>query len=251
MTKLNGKRLNPHISIDCVLFGFDFEKLHVLLIDQGRYHSDFLHESIQYALPGDLIYMVEDLDEGAMRILKDLTGLHNIFMEQFGAFGNPNRMNSEADQRWLRSIRSEPEERVVTIGYFSLVKMTDYVPVASSFAKSAVWVPVNEVTELAFDHNELLEKALGSLREHMQTRPIGFNLLPPKFTLGQLQKLYEAIHDREIDKRNFRRKIMKLGIVKELEEKQKGVAHKPARFFSFDKGRYEELLEEGFQNFKL
>jgi len=251
VTPFNGKRLNPHVSVDCVLFGFDFEKLHILLIDRGRYDSDFKHESIQYALPGDLILMDEDLDEGGRRILKDLTGLQNIFLAQFGAFGNPKRLSSDSDQRWLKSIRAEPEERVVTIGYYSLVKMHDYTPVASSFARSAVWVPVNEVTELAFDHNELLEKALDRLRETLQTRPIGFNLLPPKFTLGQLQKLYEAIHDREIDKRNFRRKIMKLGIVTELEEKQEGVAHKPARFFSFDKARYEKLLEEGFQNFKL
>jgi len=251
VTPFNGKRLNPHVSVDCVLFGLDFEKLHILLIDRGRYDSDFKHESIQYALPGDLILMDEDLDEGGRRILKDLTGLQNIFLAQFGAFGNPKRLSSDSDQRWLKSIRAEPEERVVTIGYYSLVKMHDYTPVASSFARSAVWVPVNEVTELAFDHNELLEKALDRLRETLQTRPIGFNLLPPKFTLGQLQKLYEAIHDREIDKRNFRRKIMKLGIVTELEEKQEGVAHKPARFFSFDKARYEKLLEEGFQNFKL
>ncbi|MDA0714638.1 MAG: NUDIX hydrolase [Bacteroidetes bacterium] len=245
------KRLNPHISIDCVLFGFDFENLHVLLIDRGRYDSDFKNEIVQYALPGDLIYMDEQLDEGAQRVLKDLTGLQNIFMEQFGAFGDPVLDGFLSDQRWLKSIRSEPEERVVTIGYYSLVKMHDYIPVASSFARSAVWVPVNEVAELAFDHNILLDKALSALRQTLQTRPIGFNLLPPKFTLSQLQRLYEAIHNRDIDKRNFRRKIIKLGIVTELAEKQEGVAHKPARFFSFDKDRYEELLQEGFENFKL
>ena len=162
---------------------------------------------------------------------------------------HPRKNSQDESDRLIRPSRSE--ERVVTIGYYSLVKMHDYIPVASSFARSAVWVPVNEVAELAFDHNILLDKALSALRQTLQTRPIGFNLLPPKFTLSQLQRLYEAIHNRDIDKRNFRRKIIKLGIVTELAEKQEGVAHKPARFFSFDKDRYEELLQEGFENFKL
>lgn len=245
------RALNPHVSIDCVLFGFDFEELHVLLIDRGRIENGISEENVSFALPGDLIYNDEDLDSGARRVLNDLTGLENIFLEQFGAFGDPDRLSDERDKKWLKSLRSHPEERVITIGYYSLVKMKDYHPVASSFAKSVKWIPINEVGELAFDHNGILNKALASLRNTLQTKPIGFNLLPPKFTLGQLQKLYEAIHDKELDKRNFRRKILKLGIVKELEEKQQGVAHKPARFFSFDKSRYEELQEEGFENFKL
>jgi 8-oxo-dGTP diphosphatase len=245
------RALNPHVSIDCVLFGFDFEKLHVLLIDRGRMENGFDGHSRNFALPGDLIFNDEDLDSGARRVLKDLTGLVNIFLQQFGAFGDPDRLSDETDKKWLKSLRAHPEERVVTIGYYSLVKMRDYEPRPSSFAKAVQWVPINEVAELAFDHNKILTKALQSLRSTLQTKPVGFNLLPPKFTLGQLQKLYEAIHDRELDKRNFRRKILKLGIVKELEEKQKGVAHKPARYFSFDKQRYEELLEEGFENFKL
>ena len=248
---MDSRSLNPHISIDCVLFGFDFEELHVLLIDRGRVDSEFQNTAIQFALPGDLIYTDEDLDTGARRVLNDLTGLENIFMEQFGAFGDPDRLSRESDRKWLRSLRSQPEERVVTIGYYTLVKMTDHQPVASSFARATQWVPIREVGDLAFDHNQILDKALESLRMTLQTKPIGFNLLPPKFTLGQLQKLYEAIHDRELDKRNFRRKILKLGIVRELEEKQEGVAHKPARFFKFDKIRYEELLQEGFENFKL
>jgi 8-oxo-dGTP diphosphatase len=139
----------------------------------------------------------------------------------------------------------------VTIGYYTLVKMIDHQPIASSFARGTQWVPLREIGKLAFDHNRLLDKALNSLRLTLEARPIGFNLLPPKFTLGQLQKLYEAIHDRELDKRNFRRKILKLGIVRELEEKQEGVAHKPARYFEFDTFRYEQLLEAGFENFKL
>jgi 8-oxo-dGTP diphosphatase len=190
------RTLNPHVSVDCVLFGFDFENLHVLLIDRGLHDESFNDEEIQYALPGDLMYMDEDLNEAADRVLKDLTGLGNIFLKQFGAFGSPDRLSRESDQRWLKSLRSQPDEQVVTIGYYSLVKMDEYNPVASSFAKSAVWVPIKEVTTLAFDHNQLLDKALKTLQTNLQTRPIGFNLLPRKFTLGQLQRLYEAIHDR-------------------------------------------------------
>ncbi len=248
---MNKRALNPHISIDCVLFGFDLERLHVLLIDRGILNESFDSAEANFALPGDLIYNDEDLDSGGRRVLKDLTGIENIFLEQFGAFGDPNRLAKESDQRWLKSMRSQPEERVVTIGYYALVKMDEYHPIASSFARSARWVSLSDVEELAFDHNLILNKALISLRQTLQTRPVGFNLLPPKFTLGQLQKLYEAVHDRVLDKRNFRRKILKLGILKELEEKQQGVAHKPARFFSFDKQKYEALAEEGFENFKL
>jgi 8-oxo-dGTP diphosphatase len=248
---MESRSLNPHISIDCVLFGFDFEELHVLLIDRGRVDTQFPDKATQFALPGDLIYSDEDLNTGARRVLRDLTSLDNIFLEQFGAFGDPDRLSREDDQKWLHSLRTQPEERVVTIGYYTLVKMIDHQPIASSFARATQWVPLREIGELAFDHNKILDKALDALRQTLQTRPIGFNLLPPKFTLGQLQKLYEAINNRELDKRNFRRKILKLGIVRELEEKQKGVAHKPARFFQFDKLRYEELLEAGFENFKL
>lgn len=245
------RQLFPHISIDCVLFGFDFEALHLLLIEREHGSPDLSADECTYALPGDLIYSDEDLDSGARRVLQELTGLDNIFLQQFGAFGSPDRLDRAEDQAWLRNLRAQPDERVVTIGYFSLVKMTDHKPVASSFARATQWVKVHDVGQLAFDHNLLLQRALKSLRRDIQTRPIGFNLLPPKFTLGQLQKLYEAIHDRDLDKRNFRRKILKLGIVKELEEKQTGVAHKPARFFSFDEAKYAELLEKGFENFRL
>jgi 8-oxo-dGTP diphosphatase len=245
MTRQN-MELNPNVSADCVIFGFDFEKLNVLIIRRG---VDATSKLTRMALPGDLIYDTEDLDMAASRILKELTGLTNIYMEQVAAFGNPNRIKTPQDQKWLKSIRAEPNARVITVAYYSLVKMEDCTLQASSFAKSAEWIAVNEIKELAFDHMEILQAALKKLKEKIRTQPIGFNLLPEKFTLGQLHKLYQAILDKKIDKRNFRRKILKLDILTNLDEKQKGVAHKPSKFVKFNERKYTKLTQTGFDNF--
>jgi 8-oxo-dGTP diphosphatase len=235
--------LNPNVSVDCVFFGFDFDKLNVLVINRDG------ADGIQWALPGNLIYDDEHLDQAANRVLAELTGLQHIYLEQIGAFGDPNRISKESDRSWLQSIRAQPEARVITVAYFSLVKMEDYQPQASSFAKSAEWIPVNEIKELAFDHFDILQTAKSKLKQMIKIRPIGFNLLPEKFTLSQLHKLYEAILDKPLDKRNFRRKIQKLNIVISMEEKQSGVPHKPSQLFMFDKEHYLLQTQNGFDNF--
>ena len=235
--------LNPNVSVDCVIFGFDFEKLNVLLIDRGTTLG------IPLALPGNLIYNSENLDEAASRVLEELAGLKNIYLEQIGAFGDPLRITKITDQEWLKAMRAEPSARVITVAYFSLVKMSDYVPQASSFAKNASWVSVQEITELAFDHLEILTTAKESLKQKIKRQPIGFNLLPEKFTLSQLHRLYESILEKPLDKRNFRRKIQKLDIIESLKEKQKGVPHKPSQLFKFNKEKYELLTKIGFDNF--
>jgi len=240
--------LNPYVSVDCVIFGFEGSKLHLLLIQREKIENG-KSVGVEYALPGDLIYDNEDLDMAAMRVLKELTGLKNIFLEQFQSFGNPDRLSSEEDQKWLNKVRSHPEARVVTIAYFSLVNMNEYEPKAASFAASAQWVPIDSVDKLPFDHNEILDKALKRLNQSLQARPVGFNLLPEKFTLAHLQKLYEVILNKNLDKRNFRRKILKIGMLNKLDEKQSGVAHKPASYYSFDTKKYAELLERGFDDF--
>lgn len=235
--------LNPNVSVDCVIFGFDFDKLNVLVINRDGANG------VQWALPGNLIYDDEHLDQAANRVLEELTGLQHIYLEQIGAFGDPNRISKESDRSWLQSIRAQPEARVITVAYFSLVKMEDYQPQPSSFAKSAEWIPVNEIKELAFDHFDILQSAKSRLKQMIKIRPIGFNLLPEKFTLSQLHKLYESILDKPLDKRNFRRKIQKLNIVMSLEEKQCGVPHKPSQLFMFDKEHYLQLTQNGFDNF--
>ena len=242
----NKNMLNPHISVDCVIFGFDYEKLNVLVI---RRDTGTKSAGMRMALPGDLIYDNECLDTAANRVLKELTGVDGIFLEQVAAFGNPNRSKTKRDQKWLKTIRDEPQARVVTIGYFALVPMKKCELSASSFARTAEWVAMEDIEELAFDHMDILQTAFNKLKEKLNTRPIGFNLLPEKFTLGQLHKLYEAILEKKIDKRNFRRKILKLGIITTLKEKQKGVAHKPSHYVKFNKSHYSKLSKTGFDNF--
>jgi len=225
-SKKNKQELNPNVSVDCVIFGFDLDQLYVLLIDSG---SNEAFSQARMAVPGDLIFDTENLDEAATRVLKELTSIENIYLEQIGAFGDPNRIGKkESDREWLEAIRAQPEARVITVAYYSLVRMPNFNPKASSFAKSAGWAPVKEVFDLAFDHYEILQAGLKQLRRKIKIQPIGFNLLPEKFTLSQLHKLYECILDKELDKRNFRRKILNLNILTNLDEKQVGVPHKPS-----------------------
>jgi 8-oxo-dGTP diphosphatase len=246
MQKKIVSELNPNVSVDCVIFGFDLEKLNVLVIDRGE---NQLAENVRLALPGNLIYNNENLEQAAYRVLEELTSLKDIYLEQIGAFGDPNRICKEADRAWLQSIRAEPDARVITVAYFSLVKMEDYMPHAASFAKNAAWIPANEITDLAFDHYDILQSARNKLKEKIKIQPIGFNLLPEKFTLSQLHKLYESILDKELDKRNFRRKVQKLDILTQLNEKQEGVPHKPSELYKFNEEKYQELTHNGYDNF--
>lgn len=222
------------VSVDCVVFGFDDQKLKLLVIEQ-RQPSDGATIKLQKALPGDLLQDNESLDEAARRVLLELTSLDGIYLKQFHTFGDPNRVRGLKDQEWLRSFRNNPERRVLTVGYYSLVKMEDYNPKAASFAGKAQWIDVYKIPSLAFDHNEIVSEALKILRHELVADNIGFELLPEKFTLSQLQRLHEIILDKKLDKRNFRKNILKNDRVKALNEKQQGVLHKPAQLFKFDK----------------
>jgi len=215
-------------SVDNVIFGFDGGDLKILLIQRGAapYKG-------KWALPGDLVYPNEDLDTAAERVLEQLTGLRGVYLEQVRAFGAVNR---------------HPLGRVITIAYISLIKISDYTVTPASFAQSAKWHSIGEVGELAFDHNEILESCLNRLKRKVRMAPIGFELLPPKFTLTELQQLYEAIlaPPKGIDKRNFRKKILSTNLLNDLNEVQEGVAHRPAKLYQFDKEKYEQLVAEGY-----
>ena len=238
--------LNPNVSVDCVVFGFTGEKLKVLLIDRGQLVKKRGQNHKIYALPGNLIRDDENLDQAATRVLKELTGLDNIYLEQLGSFGAPDRLKKAYDQTWLKDIRAQPDARVITVAYYSLIRSDQYEVHASSFAQEADWMDVDDLPELGFDHREIIDKAREQLNFKVKYQPVGFELLPRKFTLGQLQKLYEAILDTELDKRNFRRKILKMGFLIPLQEKQKGVPHKPARFYKFDHQKYQNYKAKDF-----
>ncbi|WP_027419972.1 NUDIX hydrolase [Crocinitomix catalasitica] len=237
--------LNQRISVDCVIFGFDFEKLNVLLIKRKSPENGRLN---QFSLPGDLIFETENLEQAAIRVLHDLTGLKDIFLEQLGAF-SVDRHSNEEDRIWLRAVREQPEAHVITVAYYALVNLTSFELKPAYFASSASWQPIDEINSLAFGHMNILNNAHKQLRTKLKIQPIGFNLLPEKFTLSQLHKLYEVIVGKALDKRNFRRKLIKLQIVKKLDEKQVDVPHKPSNFYAFNTENYRKLVEDGFDNF--
>jgi len=215
-------------SVDNIIFGFDDGDLKVLLIKRANSpYKDY------WALPGDLVYPNEDLESSANRVLEELTGLKQVYLEQVHTFGGVDR---------------HPLGRVITIAYFSLVKISDFVLTPASFAKKAKWHNVELVkkTELAFDHNEILNTCVNALKHRVRTRPVGFELLPPKFTLTELQHLYEAVLRTKLDKRNFRKKILSMNLLFDLDLLQEGVAHRPAKLYRFDHERYHQFEAEGF-----
>ena len=236
--------LIPNVSVDCVVFGFDFTNLNVLLIERN-----FTDEGIEYAdlkLPGDLMQLDEDLDDAAARILKENTGLSNIYLKQFKSFGSPDRLKKKPrDLVWLRQI-DHPEEHVITIAYYSLIDISEKRNSEIILSDNASWYPVHELPDLVMDHAEIIESALEHLRIELLNKPIGFELLPDKFTLSQMQKLYEVILGTTFDKRNFRKKISSMKYLIPLDEKQVGVAHKPARLYIFSREVYSKTRKDNF-----
>jgi hypothetical protein len=236
--------LIPNVSVDCVVFGFDFTNLNVLLIERN---IDL--DGTQYAdlkLPGDLMRMDEDLDDSAARILKENTGLSNIYLKQFKSFGSPDRLKrKKRDLEWLRKI-DHPEEHVITIAYYSLIDISEQQSSEFVLSDNARWYPVHEIDDLVMDHLDILKSALEHLRVELLNKPIGFELLPDKFTLSQMQKLYEVILGTTFDKRNFRKKISSMKYLIPLNEKQVGVAHKPARLYIFSREVYTKTKKDNF-----
>ncbi len=230
---------NNHISVDCVVIGFDGEQLKVLLIKRiGEEDGQVFHDM---KLPGSLIYQDEDLDEAAQRVLCELTGVKNVGLVQFKAFGSKDRTKNPKDVHWLERAMQSKVERIVTVAYLALVKI-DRAVNRSLDNFQASWVPLSEVGELAFDHNLIIREALAYIRQYVDFKPSAlFDLLPRKFTAAQLRTLYELIYARPIDVRNFHKKIALMDYVVPLEERQQGVAHRAARFYKFDKKIYNKV----------
>jgi 8-oxo-dGTP diphosphatase len=242
------RKLAPSISVDCVILGFDSEQINVLLAERTL-KSQETGETIftDLTLTGYHIYEDEDLDQAAARIVRDRTGLESIKLVQFYSFGALDRLLHPNDQAWLKVSGDIFSNRVVTIGYYSLLPSID-IEIKHKSTK-VTWYPINNIKGLAYDHDVILQKAMEHLRHTFWHEPIGFELLPVKFTLTQMQKLYEAIMGTTFDKRNFRKKISQMSYVVPLKEKQIGVAHKPAQLFMFSKDVYDKTRKDRFDFF--
>lgn len=223
-------KIIDNLSIDCVIFGFDNRGLEVLLIKRAI--EPF---GGQWALPGGFILKDEDIDNAAKRILTDTSGIEDIYMEQFYVFGEIDRY---------------PERRVITIGYYALVSPDKYTLHPGLDTSEAKWFPYRQIKKLPFDHDKIITKALAKLRAKVKHQPIGFELLPQKFTIPKLQLLYESILDITLDKRNFRKKLLKMNLLIKLEEKEKDNIRRAANLYKFDRKNYKKLINKGF-NFDL
>ena len=188
-----------------------------------------------WAIPGDLIYPDEDLEQAAERVLFELTGLKNIVMHQSQTFGKPDR---------------HPQGRVITISYFALLRIEDFEVKASSWAGDVQWVSLKNMPDLAFDHNHILNSTYEMLKLKLQNEPICFDMLPERFTLNEFQQLYEFAMDQAFDKANFRKKITNIPLIAH-DEKQQNVKHRPAKLFSFDKDAYHEIIRQNRYTFKM
>ncbi len=218
------------LTVDCVVFGLDHQDLKVLLIQRGLPPFEG-----RWALPGGFVRLTETLDEAARRELEEETGLRTVFLEQLYTFSDVHR---------------DPRERVVSVAYYVLVNLQDHTVHAATDARDAAWFAVHDAPTLAFDHADILQMALERLRGKLRYQPIGFELLPKKFTLSQLQHLYELVLERELDKCNFRKRVLAMDLLIETDEVQQDVAHRAARLYRFDERKYRRLAKAGF-NFEL
>ena len=220
----------PAVAVDCVVFGFDDGELKVLLIRRGMAP----HQG-RWALPGGFVRPDETLDAAARRELAEEAGVSDVYLEQLYTFGD---------------VKRDPRERVLSVAYYALVALARHVPQAATDAADAAWFAVSDLPSLAFDHAAIVAAAVARLQGKVRYQPVGFELLPERFTLSQLQHLYEAVLERPLDKRNFRKKLLSMDLLVETDEVEQDVAHRAARLYRFDEGKYRRLVKKGF-NFEL
>lgn len=224
------KHPHPAVSVDGVVFGFDEGDLKLLLVQR-----DVEPFRGRWALPGGFVRMDESLEEAVRRELAEETGITRLYLEQLYTFGAPQR---------------DPRERVISVAYYALVNLSDHRVRAASDVCRVAWFPVADLPPLAFDHDEIAEVALRRLKGKIRYEPIGFELLPKKFPLSELQRLYETVLEQPLDKRNFRKKILSMDLLVDTEEIQQDVAHRAARLYRFDEPAYRRLKKAGF-NFEI
>jgi len=220
----------PALTVDCVVFGIDEEELKIMLIQRGVAPFKGM-----WAIPGGFVRLDESLEDAARRELEEETGIREVFLEQLYTFGKIDR---------------DPRTRVVSVAYYALTNLIGHHVDAASDASNAAWFALEDLPDLPFDHEKILDTAIERLRGKVRYQPIGFELLPDRFTLTQLQRVYEIVLDKEIDKRNFRKKILAMEILKDTGKVEKDVAHRAARLYRFDKRAYDRMVRQKF-NFEI
>lgn len=216
----------PALATDCVIFGFDGGELKLLLIEREK--EPFKNK---WALPGGFVFMDETTEACAKRILIEKAGVRNVFIEQLYTFSE---------------VQRDPRERIISVAYYALINTRQLELMAGRDTIKAEWFEISKLPKLAFDHGKIVRAAITRLKGKVSYQPIGFELLDEKFTLSQLQAVYESILESEIDKRNFRKKILGMGLLIDLKEKEQSVSHKPAGYYKFDSKAYKALTEKGF-----
>ncbi len=225
------------VSVDCVVLGFEKNRLHVLLVERNTPTPN----SKDLKLPGSLLFQEEDADEAAHRVLNELTGIKKMALKQFKAFTSPQRTANPDDVAWLEVAYQKKINRLITIAYLSLCKINRKLNNVSKY-KTVRWCPLDELPQMPFDHNQIVDEALNEIRTWVEFDPsIIFELLPTKFTAAELRQLFEAIYDKKYDVRNFHKKIIAMPYLIPLEEKQERVSHRAARYYKFDKITYKKL----------
>lgn len=218
-----------YIATDCIIFGFDNESIKLLIFK--RRVEPFKGK---WSLIGSFVQEDEGVDEAAKRVLTEITGLENVFMQQLQVYGDVDR---------------DPGSRCITIAQYALIRIEDQ-DIELVEKHGAVWYDLHDLPDLVLDHNQLVQDALTQLRMRASYQPIGFKLLPEKFTIPSLQKLYESIYQKKVDDRNFRKKIFGLDVLTKLEEKDKSTSKRGAFLYKFNRQKYEKLIKAGI-NFKL
>ncbi|WP_295935409.1 NUDIX domain-containing protein [uncultured Alistipes sp.] len=232
-------QMNQSLSVDCVVFGFNGKSLKVLLVERKYYVPNMKKE---YKLPGSMILENETLPEAAHRVLSEMTGLKDVFLKQTQIFSDPQRVD-RSELEWISRYHDIHTERVVTVGYYALVRLTTNM-IARTTARGASWADVDAIRHLAMDHKEILTSTLSILCDEITHSSVIFELLPHRFTIRQLQNAYSVILGLDIDNRNFRKKIFASGLLVPTGDKEKGVAHKPAEYFTFNRGLYNKNVKK-------
>lgn len=231
-----------HISLDCVIFGFNSNELKVLLLK--------MKHTKEYALPGGFLKKNETLESAAKRTLKERTGLDDIFLKQFKVFSDPERSKGNSEVAAMLKEVNHPDwqffdNRFISVGFYALVDFSMVDPKPDLFSEACEWKNLNEDIPMIIDHKKIISDALNELRLQLNNQPIGYNLLPNKFTMPELQKVYETILGKSLDRRNFQRKILSYKILNKLSERKTGGAHRSPYLYEFDVEKYQLALEKG------